>query len=172
MADSHDQSDALKRYLEMGLALTQMTRDWAEDLVRNLVSKGHIPGEHTEAKVQDVLHRSHQASDALIDLLRREVPSQLSNLSPSRVEELVKLAGRITESVFPGQTPPSGAEEATGKGATAPQVSSDERAADPSQAQVAKKKGDKAKPSKKKSTAKASSGKAKGGKTASKKAGS
>ncbi len=95
--EQRDLNDTLKRYLDLGLAFTQMTRDRVEELVRDLARRGQIPGEQAQEWVEAILDRSHQTSEAIIDTVRREVSSQVSSMSLASKEELSNLAARVTD---------------------------------------------------------------------------
>src|SRR5688500_680863 len=51
------QSDVLKRYLDAGVAFTQMTRQRAEAIVRDLVKAGEVQSDQAQQVVQDLVER-------------------------------------------------------------------------------------------------------------------
>ncbi len=84
-------SEGVRRYIEAGMAFSQMTRQRAEELVRHLVAGGEIERNRAQDFVEDLVRRSRDTSEALVTLVRGEVQRQLSDLG---VEDLDDLARR------------------------------------------------------------------------------
>ena len=59
------QTDLLKRYLDAGVAFTQLTQQKAEEIVRDLVRAGEVQTEDARKRVEELLDRSKQSSEAL-----------------------------------------------------------------------------------------------------------
>ena len=74
------QSDILKRYLDAGMAFTQLTRARADGIVKELVRAGEVRRERTQETVDDLVERSRRNTEALLSMVRKEVTSQLSQL--------------------------------------------------------------------------------------------
>jgi polyhydroxyalkanoate synthesis regulator phasin len=91
------QNDGLKRYLEAALALSQVTRARAEELVRELIQAGEL--EHTRAHdwVEDLVAISRERSEAFISAVRGEVRSQLFDVGVTNIEELARRVARVLE---------------------------------------------------------------------------
>jgi polyhydroxyalkanoate synthesis regulator phasin len=73
-------TDVLKRYLDAGVALTEISQQKAEEIVRDLVRAGKVPADEAQKWVADLLERSRQNSEAVVELVRKEVRSQLAKL--------------------------------------------------------------------------------------------
>jgi polyhydroxyalkanoate synthesis regulator phasin len=71
------ENDILKRYLEAGMAFTQMTRTRAEAIVKDLVHAGDVQREQAQDRVEELVERSRKNTDALLALVRKEIRSQL-----------------------------------------------------------------------------------------------
>jgi polyhydroxyalkanoate synthesis regulator phasin len=119
------QNDLLKRYLEAGMALTQMTRAKAEAIVKDLVKSGEVQKEQTQERVEEIVDRSRRNTEQLVTLVRDEIRSQLSSLGFATKEDLARLEERLRGSGG-GAEPPStagtakvGADKAVGKEAVA-----------------------------------------------------
>ncbi|HEX7168808.1 MAG TPA: hypothetical protein VF230_17660 [Acidimicrobiales bacterium] len=84
------QGDILKRYLDAGLAFTQMTRERAEAIVQDLVKAGEIRRKEAEGLLEELVERSRKNTDELIAIVRREVAEQIRNLG---LEDLAARAG-------------------------------------------------------------------------------
>ena len=65
-------NDGLQRYLEAGLALTQITRARAEELVHELIQAGEVETTRAQDWVEDLVKTSRERSDTLaVDRARR-----------------------------------------------------------------------------------------------------
>jgi polyhydroxyalkanoate synthesis regulator phasin len=91
------QNEGLKRYLEAALALSQVTRARAEELVKELIQTGEL--EHTRAQdwVEDLLRTSRDRSEAFISAVQSEVRSQLYQVGVTNLEELAHRVARVLE---------------------------------------------------------------------------
>src|SRR3954447_9413669 len=90
----------LKRYLDAGIAFTQMTRERAEEIIRDFVRRGDVQREQTEQWVDELVDRSRQNTQHLMAMVRREVTEQLRALG-------------ITGDRAPSGTKPSGTKKAS-----------------------------------------------------------
>jgi polyhydroxyalkanoate synthesis regulator phasin len=72
------QTDVLKRYLDAGMAFTQLTRSRAEAIVRDLVRAGEIQREQTQEWVEELVERSRKNTEQLLEIVRKEVARQLA----------------------------------------------------------------------------------------------
>ena len=91
------QIDGLKRYLEAGLALTQITRKRAEELVHELIQTGEVERNRAQDWVEDLVSTSRDRSEAFISTVRNEVRTQLSEVGVSNLDELAKRVAHILE---------------------------------------------------------------------------
>jgi len=98
--------DAWKRYLEAGTAFTQITRARAEDLVQDLVKSGVLQRKEAQARVEELLERSRQGSEALLNLVRDEVTTQLHSVGIASVEDLARQVASVL-----GRTAPAPAKK-------------------------------------------------------------
>jgi len=85
------QGDILKRYLDAGVAFTQMTRDRAEAIVKELVENGEIRRQEAQKRIEELVERSQKNTEELLGIIRREVAEQLRNLG---LEDLARRAGK------------------------------------------------------------------------------
>ncbi len=98
--------DAYQRYLDAGIAFTQMTRSRAEELVQELVKSGEVQRKEAQAKVEELIDRSRKSSESLLSLVRDEVGSQLHSLGISNIEDLAKqVASLLARSPKPASAP-------------------------------------------------------------------
>jgi polyhydroxyalkanoate synthesis regulator phasin len=81
-------NDGLRRYLEAGLALTQITRARAEELVHELIQAGEVETTRAQDWVEDLVKASRDRSDTLLSTVRGEVRNQLSDLGITNMDDL------------------------------------------------------------------------------------
>src|SRR3954451_7583357 len=72
------QNDLWKRYLDAGLQFTQMTQQRAEAIVRDLVEQGQVQAEQTQTTINELVDRSRQNTERLVDIVRKEVRNQIT----------------------------------------------------------------------------------------------
>ena len=90
-----NENDGLRRYLEAGMALTQITRARAEELVRELMKTGEIERQRAQDWVEDLMRVSRERSEALVATVRGEVRQQLKELGFTNVEDLARKVADI-----------------------------------------------------------------------------
>ncbi len=84
------QNDILKRYLDAGMAFTQLSRERAEEFVKDLVKAGDVRRKEAEEVIETLLERSRKNTEDLVAMIRSEIADQLRNLG---LEDLAKRAG-------------------------------------------------------------------------------
>jgi polyhydroxyalkanoate synthesis regulator phasin len=93
--------DPFQKYLDAGIAFTNMTRAKAEELVQELVRSGEFQGSDARAWVDDLLERSRKGREALLVQVRHEVSRQLESVGITSLEDVAKqvaaLLGRSAE---------------------------------------------------------------------------
>jgi len=103
--------DALQKYLDAGIAFTNLTRARAEDLVQELVQSGEFQRGEAKARVDDLIERSRKGREALLAQVRHEVARQLDSVGITSLEDLAKqvasLLGRSTTAAGPAKKAPA-----------------------------------------------------------------
>jgi polyhydroxyalkanoate synthesis regulator phasin len=74
------QTDLLKRYLDAGVAFSQLTQQKAEEIVRDLVKSGEVQTGDARKRVEELLDRSKQNTEGVVALVRAEVQNQVAKL--------------------------------------------------------------------------------------------
>ncbi len=82
--------DIFQRYLDAGMAFTQVSREKAEEFVKDLVKAGEVRRKEAEEVVEALVERSRKNTEELIGIVRREVADQLRGLG---LDDLVRRAG-------------------------------------------------------------------------------
>lgn len=101
----HDSSpkDPFQKYLDAGIAFTNLTRARAEKLVSELVQAGEFRGD-TRARVDELIERSRKNQEALFAQVRHEVDRQLEHLGITSLEDLAtQVAGLIGRTAEAGR---------------------------------------------------------------------
>jgi polyhydroxyalkanoate synthesis regulator phasin len=87
-------NERIKKYLDAGTVLGQVTRARAEEIVRELVSAGDIQRDQAQEWIDNLVERSHKTSEQILDLVRHEVAQQLKKVDGSALE---KLANQVAD---------------------------------------------------------------------------
>jgi len=90
-------NDTLKRYLDAGMAFTALTQAKAEAIVKDLVKTGEVQTEQAQAAVADLLDRSRQNTERIVEMVRREVTEQVKTLGLVGQAEFARLEKRIED---------------------------------------------------------------------------
>lgn len=85
----------IKRYLEAGMAFTQMTQARAEAIVKDLVKAGEVQTSRTEDLVAQIVERSRKNTERLLDQVRAEVRAQIGALGLATRDDLARLEKRL-----------------------------------------------------------------------------
>ncbi|HEY5097205.1 MAG TPA: hypothetical protein VII46_04120 [Acidimicrobiales bacterium] len=110
--------DGFQKYLDAGIAFTNLTRTKAEELVQELVQNGEFQSADAKAKVEELLERSRKGREAFAAQVRREVAHQLDSVGITSLEDLAQqvasLIGRTAEA---GRAATTGSKAAAKKSA-------------------------------------------------------
>jgi polyhydroxyalkanoate synthesis regulator phasin len=102
-------NDPLRKYIDAGMVFTQLTRQRAEEIVRELIHNGEVNREQATRWVEELLERSRQSTELLLGVVRKELDDRISALNLVTRDDLANLAARIT-----GVAGPRGASRAQG----------------------------------------------------------
>jgi polyhydroxyalkanoate synthesis regulator phasin len=114
------QTDLLKRYLDAGLAFTQMTQQRAEAIIKDLVKAGEVQAEQATARRNELMERSRQNTERLVETVRKEVRDQVRSLglaTQSDIESLRKELASLKKSGAAAKKAPAKKAAATKKAA-------------------------------------------------------
>ena len=100
-------NDTLQRYIDAGIAFTNMTRKKAEELVSELVKNGDIQTDEARARVDELLERGRQGTEVIVSTVRSEVQRQLGAVGITNLEDLAtQVAALLGRSALPRRRPP------------------------------------------------------------------
>ena len=85
----------LRRYMDAGLAFTQMTRSRARAIVQDMVRAGELQREQTQEWVDDLLERSRKNTEQMLELVRKEVRQQLGSMGLATKDDIARLEKKI-----------------------------------------------------------------------------
>lgn len=92
------QNDMLRRYLDAGMAFTQLTRARAEAIVKDLVKAGELQREQTQDVLDDLLERSRKNTDQLRELVRKEIREQLAAIGLATKDDIARIERKLSGS--------------------------------------------------------------------------
>ncbi len=126
-------NDNLQRYIDAGIAFTNMTRKKAEELVSELVKNGDIQTDEARARVDELLERGRQGTEFIVSSVRSEVQRQLGAVGITNLEDLATqvaaLLGRTGSAAKSSAAKKAPAKKAAAKKAPAKKVSAKKAAA-------------------------------------------
>jgi polyhydroxyalkanoate synthesis regulator phasin len=109
-------NERIRKYLDAGTVLGQVSRGRAEEIVRELVNAGDIQRSQAQEWVDNLVERSHKSSEQILELVRHEVASQLEKIDPKSLEALAsQVAAVLKKSAKAGRDATKGVTGKAGK---------------------------------------------------------
>ena len=90
------QNPLIKRYLDAGMAFTQMTQSRAEAIVKDLVKAGEVQAQRGEELVNQLVERSRKNTDRLLEVVRKEVRDQIAGLGLATKDDIARLEKKMS----------------------------------------------------------------------------
>ncbi|HEY1116492.1 MAG TPA: hypothetical protein VGE43_02230, partial [Acidimicrobiales bacterium] len=91
----------IKRYLDAGMAFTQMTQSRAEAIVKDLVKQGEVKSKQAEELIEELIERSRVNTEGLLEMVRTEVRDQLVSLGLLDTEDTAATAATAHTTTTP-----------------------------------------------------------------------
>ena len=88
-------NERIRKYLDAGTVLGQVSRGRAEEIVRELVNAGDIQRSQAQEWVDNLVERSRRSSEQVLELVRHEVASQLERIDPKSLEALANQVAEV-----------------------------------------------------------------------------
>ncbi len=88
-------NERIRKYLDAGSVLGQVSRGRAEEIVRELVNAGDIQRGQAQEWVDSLMERSRRSSEQVLDLVRSEVAAQLSKVDSKALESLANQVAEL-----------------------------------------------------------------------------
>lgn len=128
------QSPGWNKYLDAGAEFVAMTRTQARKRATELVGTGQLAQEQVQGFVDDLVDESRRRTDAMLEVVRKEIQRQVKTLGIATKDDLAKLETKLAKQSKPAKAASSAKKRSSSK-----------------------KSSDKAKPAKKKAAASAES---------------
>src|SRR3974390_1380907 len=102
-------NERIRKYLDAGTVLGQVSRGRAEEIVRELVNAGDIQRANAQEWVDALVERSRRTSEQVVDLVRREVANQLQRIDGTVLDSVAtQVAVVLKKSPRVGEEPNNG----------------------------------------------------------------
>ena len=88
-------NERIRKYLDAGTVLGQVSRGRAEEIVRELVNAGDIQRSQAQEWVDNLVERSRKSSEQVLELVRHEVAGQLERIDPKSLESLANQVAEV-----------------------------------------------------------------------------
>ena len=88
-------NERIRKYLDAGTVLGQVSRGRAEEIVRELVNAGDIQRSQAQEWVDNLVERSRKSSEQVLELVRHEVATQLEKIDPKSLESLANQVAEV-----------------------------------------------------------------------------
>ena len=88
-------NERIRKYLDAGTVLGQVSRGRAEEIVRELVNAGDIQRSQAQEWVDNLVERSRKSSEQVLELVRHEVAVQLEKIDPKSLESLANQVAEV-----------------------------------------------------------------------------
>ncbi len=88
-------NERIRKYLDAGNVFGQVSRGRAEEIVRELVNAGDIQRSQAQEWVDNLVDRSRKTSEQVLELVRREVASQLEKIDAKSLESIADQVAEI-----------------------------------------------------------------------------
>ena len=112
------QSPDWNKYLDAGAEFVAMTRAQARARAKELVGTGQLAQEQVQGFVDELVDESRKRTDAMLDVVRKEIQRQVKTLGIATKEDLARLEDRIVKQTA-AKTPKSGKSSSAKKKAKA-----------------------------------------------------
>jgi polyhydroxyalkanoate synthesis regulator phasin len=88
-------NERIRKYLDAGTVLGQVSRGRAEEIVRELVNAGDIQRSQAQEWVDNLVERSQKSSEQVLELVRAEVAAQLGKIDSKSLEALANQVAEV-----------------------------------------------------------------------------
>jgi polyhydroxyalkanoate synthesis regulator phasin len=88
-------NERIRKYLDAGTVLGQVSRGRAEEIVRELVNAGDIQRGQAQEWVDNLVERSRRTSEQVLELVRHEVATQLDRIDGKSLEAIANQVAEL-----------------------------------------------------------------------------
>jgi polyhydroxyalkanoate synthesis regulator phasin len=97
------QSPDWNKYLDAGAEFVAMTRAQARARAKELVGTGQLAQEQVQGFVDDLVDESRKRTDAMLDVVRKEIQRQVKTLGIATKDDLAKLETKLSKQSKPSK---------------------------------------------------------------------
>lgn len=87
--------DEIRRMALITSGVVELTRNRAEAIVRDLIKSGELPGGQATQVVRDLMERSKQNRDEILNLVRTELRNQIEAVGLASKRDIERLERRV-----------------------------------------------------------------------------
>lgn len=87
--------DEIRRMVLITSGVVELTRNRAEAIVRELIKSGELPGGQATQAVRDLMERSKQNRDEILNLVRSEMRNQIEAIGLASKRDIERLERRV-----------------------------------------------------------------------------
>jgi polyhydroxyalkanoate synthesis regulator phasin len=91
------QSPDWNKYLDAGAEFVAMTRAQARARAKELVGTGQLAQEQVQGFVDELVDESRKRTDAMLDVVRKEIQRQVKTLGIATKDDLAKLETKLSK---------------------------------------------------------------------------
>src|SRR4051812_38452660 len=109
------QSPDWNKYLDAGAEFVAMTRAQARARAKELVGTGQLAQEQVQGFVDDLVDESRKRTDAMLDVVRKEIQRQVKTLGIATKDDLAKLETKLSKKSRPAKQSSGGTKKQAAK---------------------------------------------------------
>ncbi|MGH2774667.1 MAG: hypothetical protein ACRDJT_04440 [Actinomycetota bacterium] len=87
--------DEIRRMALITSGVVELTRNRAEAIVRDLIKSGDLSGGQATQAVKDLMERSKQNRDEILNLIRSEIRNQIESIGLASKRDIERLERRV-----------------------------------------------------------------------------
>ena len=91
------QSPDWNKYLDAGAEFVAMTRAQARSRAKELVNQGQLTQQQVQGFVDDLVEESRRRTDAMLEVVRKEIQKQVKTLGIATKEDLARLETKLNK---------------------------------------------------------------------------
>jgi polyhydroxyalkanoate synthesis regulator phasin len=107
--------DALRRYVDAVVGVTEVPRDRAEKIMKDLAQRGEVRARDMQKAARELAERSAKNRRELATLIQKEIRRQVKGLGLATRDEVERLQRRVRELERPSQRKPVSGKPSTAR---------------------------------------------------------
>ncbi len=107
--------EALRRYVDAVVGVTEVPRDRAEKIMKDLAKRGEVRARDMQKAARELADRSARNRKELVGLIQKEIRRQIKGLGLATRDDVDRLQRRVRELERPAQRKPAGRKPSTAR---------------------------------------------------------